>query len=150
MAPFALTAMATTAYGADSKLNDSHAVYQSISVGNHGVGAVHDVVIAYSGRAIPAGTIGRTMKPGPGYKVTESWALAIPEEVEIIWTSNDGQRHRVSAPLRSLVPHEDSFNGADFVFVDDHVDVYAESRKPTGSKFLDVEITKIYSSKIAR
>ena len=147
---YVLVVAASTSSCAEAPSKGTHLFYQSISVGNRGARAVHDVSINYNGRVFPSGTLGRTITPGPSVRASESWVLAIPEEVEILWTSDDGQHHRVVAPLHRFVPNEGAFLGTNFSFVDDHVDVYVESRKPTKSRFLDADITKVYSSPIVR
>jgi hypothetical protein len=124
----------------------SRPVYHGLDVGNYGNGTVRNVIISYGSLTVPAGDMHRTLPPTHSTLISESWSVAVPEEAIIKWTSDNGRAYEIVAPMRSLVGDLDSFHGFQFLFIDDHVDIYVLHRKKTNSKFLDVERSKAFSS----
>jgi len=119
-------------------------VFQSFQFGNRGQGVVQDVEILYGGRTLPRGVMNKTFKPSEWKLLSEAEVVPIPDEATIRWTSADGQHHQVVAPVRSFIKDAACFHGFQFVFIDDHVDIYLVQRKYDCTKILELEHTKVY------
>jgi hypothetical protein len=68
----------------------------------------------------------------------------VPNTATIRWTSADGQRHEVVAPIRSFFQDTAHLYGFRFFFVDDHVDIYLLKNRNPGPGMPDIERIKVF------
>lgn len=132
---------------AQAELAMDRAVFQRFEFGNDGHEAVHGVKIHYGRIVIPSGTANGDYEPSHMTAVSESQTVPVPESADVRWISGDGREHDVTIPIRSLVDNPSCFHGFRFFFVDDHIDIYMLSRKRDCSHIVEIERTKVYSSK---
>jgi hypothetical protein len=126
-------------------LTMNRAIYHSLEFGNDGKGNVENVEVTYDTQVVPYGTHS-SFAPNHRTMYSEGFNLAVPTAATIRWTSADGKGHLVEAPMRSLVGHLDTFQGFQFYFVDDHVDIYRINAKIEGTKISNMDRTKVFSS----
>jgi hypothetical protein len=119
-------------------------ILQAFEFGNDGEGVVVGVTVDYSGVSLPAGGEHKRFGPHHGPTVSEVRELPVPDTATIRWTSADGQRHEVVAPIRSFTHDTAHLFGFRFFFVDDHVDIYLLRNRHPGSGMPDIERIKVF------
>lgn len=121
-------------------------IYQQFEIGNSGDGSVRNFKITYGSITFPGGTNFTEIPPVGGTSRSEGHVVQLPELAQVTWESADGLKHQVNVPARSLVRDLSHFYGWQFLFVDDHLDVYLLSKDRSSTVFSFRSAEKVFSS----
>lgn len=120
-------------------------IFQQFEIGNSGKGFISDFRLIYGDITFPSGSNFTGMPAVGGTSHSEGRIVGIPEMAHVTWDSADGLKHEANVPIRSFIKDLSHFYGWQFLFVDDHLDVYLLSKDRSSTVFSFRSATKVFS-----